>query len=292
MATSTTITAEGPNAEQIRYWNEQAGPKWVAMREQLDLQLAPLGLRGVDRASIVHGETVLDVGCGCGTTSLELARRTGETGNVLGVDVSAPMLDVARRRARDAGLRNVRFELADVQTHQFSCASRDVAFSRFGVMFFADPVAAFANVRRTLKPGGRLAFVCWQSLGVNPWMALPLAAVAQHVSLPPPAGPDAPGPFAFADRDRVAGILKNAGFSDVGFEAVEEPLTIGGTPDLDAAVEFLLMLGPTQALLAQADEALRAQVVKSVRAAIAPHHTPDGVRLPAAAWVVRARYSR
>lgn len=292
MPGSSTITAEGPNAEQIRYWNEQAGPKWVAMQEQLDLQLAPLGLRGIERAAIVHGEAALDLGCGCGTTSLELARRTGETGNVLGVDVSAPMLDVARRRARDAGLRNVRFELADAQTHQFSCASRDVAFSRFGVMFFADPVAAFANVRRALKPGGRLAFVCWQSLGLNPWMALPLAAVAQHVSLPPPASPDAPGAFAFADRDRVAGILKNAGFADAAFEAVEEPLTIGGTPDLDAAVDFLLTVGPTQALLGQASEELRAQVVKSVRAAIAPHHTADGVRLPAAAWVVRARSAR
>ena len=292
MVTSSTITAEGPNAEQIRYWNEQAGPKWVALQQLLDLQLASLGLRALDRAAIVHGESILDLGCGCGTTSLELARRTGETGNVLGVDISAPMLDLARLRAKDAGVRNVRFELADAQTHQFSCASRDVAFSRFGVMFFADPAVAFANVRRALKPGGRLAFVCWQALGLNPWMALPLAAVAQHVPLPAPVGPDAPGPFAFADRDRVNGILKNAGFSEIAFEAVEEPLTIGGTADLDAAVDFLLMLGPTQALLAKADEALRAQVVKSVRAAIAPHHGPDGVRLPAAAWVVRARYSR
>lgn len=292
MATSSTITAEGPNAEQIRYWNEQAGPKWVALQELLDLQLAGLGTRAIDRAAIVHGEAILDVGCGCGTTSLELARRAGETGNVLGVDVSAPMLDLARRRARDAGLRNVRFELADAQTHQFSCASRDVAFSRFGVMFFSDPVAAFANVRRALKPGGRLAFVCWQSLGLNPWMAVPLAAVAQHVSLPPPASPDAPGAFAFADRDRVGGILKKAGFSEIAFEAVEESLIIGGTADLDTAVEFLLTLGPTQALLAQADEPLRAQVVRSVRTSLVPHHGPDGVRMPAAAWVVRARYSR
>lgn len=287
-----TITAEGPNAEQIRYWNEQAGPKWVALQEQLDLQLRDLGTKAIDRAAIVHGEAILDLGCGCGSTSLELARRTDQTGSVLGVDISAPMLEVARRRARDAGLRNVRFELADAQTHQFSCSSRDIAFSRFGVMFFADPVAAFANVRRALKPGGRLAFVCWQALAKNPWMALPLAAVAQHVPLPPPAGPDAPGPFSFADRDRVSGILKAAGFSDVALDSVEEPLTIGGTPDLDAAVEFLLMLGPTQALLAQADETVRAQVLKAVRASIAPHHGPSGVQLPAAAWIVRARYSR
>ena len=287
-----TDAATGPNAAMHTNWNTASAPAWIAQQAALDRQLGPLGDEAMAALAPKAGEAIIDIGCGCGTTSLELARRTGETGNVLGVDISAPMLDVARRRARDAGLRNVRFELADVQTHQFSCASRDVAFSRFGVMFFADPVAAFANVRRALKPGGRLAFVCWQSLGLNPWMALPLAAVAQHVSLPPPAGPDAPGAFAFADRDRVAGILKSAGFSDVAFESVEEPLIIGGTPDIDAAVEFLLTLGPTQALLAQADEALRAQVVKSVRAAIAPHHTPEGVRLPAAAWVVRARYVR
>jgi SAM-dependent methyltransferase len=292
MATSTTITAQGPNADQIRYWNEQAGPKWVALQELLDLQLASLGARAIERAAIVHGESIVDLGCGCGTTSIELARRTGETGNVLGVDISAPMLDLARKRAREAGVGNVRFELADAQTHQFSCASRDVAFSRFGVMFFTDPVAAFANIRRALKTGGRLAFVCWQSLGQNPWMALPLAAVAQHVALPPPAGPDAPGPFAFADRERVTGILKAAGFSEIAFEAVEEPLTIGGTPDLDAAVDFLLTMGPTQALLAQVDEVVRTKVVQAVRASVAPHHGPAGVRLPAAAWVVRARYSR
>lgn len=286
------IAAEGPNAEQIRYWNEQAGPKWVAQQQQLDLQLVDLGARAMDRAGIVAGEAVLDLGCGCGATTLELARRTGETGSVLGVDISAPMLALARRRADEAGLRNVRFELADAQTHQFSCASRDVAFSRFGVMFFADPVAAFANVRRALKPGGRLAFVCWQALGQNAWMAVPLGAVAQHVALPAPAGPDAPGPFAFADRDRVSGILQKAGFSEVAFEPVEEPLTIGGTADLDAAVDFLLMLGPTQALLAGADDAVRKRVVQSVRAAIAPHHGPSGVRMPAAAWIVRARYSR
>ncbi|MBM4245881.1 MAG: methyltransferase domain-containing protein [Deltaproteobacteria bacterium] len=292
MSTTDTIAADGPNAEQIRYWNEQAGPKWVTLQDRLDQQLDELGRRAMDRAGIVPGETILDLGCGCGTTTLELAQRTGETGNVLGIDISAPMLELARRRAHDAGTRNARFELADAQTHQFSCASRDVAFSRFGVMFFADPVAAFDNVRRALRPGGRLAFVCWQSLGQNPWMSLPLAAVAQHVALPPPAGPDAPGPFAFADRERVSGILQEAGFTDVAFETLEEPITVGGTPDLDQAVEFLLTMGPTQALLAQADEGVRAQVVQSVRAAMAPHHGPKGVRLPAAAWVVRARYSR
>ena len=283
---------EGPNAEQIRYWNQQAGPKWVAQQAQLDAQLADLGARTMAGAAIVAGEALLDIGCGCGATTIELGRRTSATGSVLGVDISAPMLEVARRRAADAGQGNVQFELADAQTHPLSAASRDVVFSRFGVMFFADPVAAFANVRRALRPGGRLAFVCWQALPLNPWMAIPLGAVAQHLPLPPPPAPDAPGPFAFADGDRVGRILRDAGYADVELEPVADHLTVGGTASLDEAARFLITLGPAAALLAGADDAVRARVADAVRAAIAPHHGPHGVRMPAAAWIVRARYSR
>jgi len=287
----STLDTAGANAEQIRYWNEQAGPKWVAQQAQLDAQLAALGERAMDRAAIAAGESILDVGCGCGASALELTRRTGDTGSVLGVDISAPMLELARRRAEEAGARKLRFELADAQTHQFPTASHDVVFSRFGVMFFADPVAAFANLRRVLKPGGRLAFVCWQALPLNPWMAVALGAVAQHVPLPPPA-PSAPGPFAFADHERVAGILEQAGFAEIGFDAAEDEMTVGGTTDLDQAVAFVLMLGPTSALLAGADQAVRTRVVAAVRAALAPYHGPAGVRMASATWIVRARYSR
>jgi SAM-dependent methyltransferase len=289
----STLAQTGPNAEQIRYWTEMAGPKWVAQQARLDALIGTLGQRAMDRAEIVPGDAILDVGCGCGTTTLELGQRTGETGNVLGVDISAPMLELARRRSDDAGLRNVRFELADAQTHQFSSAGRDLVFSRFGVMFFADPVAAFANLRRALEPGGRLAFVCWQAMALNPWMAVPLGAALQHLTLTtPPTPPGAPGPFAFADRDRVDGILRDAGFADVVIEPYEEELTVGGTTDLDEAVTFLLTLGPTSAALAEAGDDVRARVVTAVRDAIAPYHGPAGVRLPAAAWIVRARYSR
>lgn len=286
------LPSDGPNAEQVRYWNQQAGPKWVAQQAQLDAQLADLGTLAMERAAIVAGEAILDVGCGCGATTLELARRTGESGSVLGADISEPMLALARRRAAEAGLRNVQFELADAQTHAFAAASRDIVFSRFGVMFFADPTAAFANLHRTLRPGGRLAFVCWQALPLNPWMAVPLGVVAQHVTLPPPPPPGAPGPFAFADRERVTGILRDAGFADVDFEPTVGEMTIGGTADLDEAVAFLLTLGPSAALLADAGPEVRTRVVAAVRDAIAPHHGAGGVRMPAAAWLVRARYSR
>ena len=288
----STEPSSGPNAEQVRYWNEQTGPKWVALQAQLDAQLDALGLRAMERAAIAAGEAILDVGCGCGATTLELARRTGSGGEVLGVDISAPMLEVARRRAAEAGLDNARFERADAQTHALPAASRDVVFSRFGVMFFADPTAAFRNLHRTLRPSGRLSFVCWQSLPQNPWMAVPLGVVAQHVALPPPPVPGAPGPFAFADRERVTGILVDAGFAEVDFEPAHDELTIGGTTDLDEAVKFLLTLGPSAALLAAASDAVRSTVVAAVRDAIAPHHGAGGVCMPAAAWLVRARYSR
>jgi len=281
--------ADGPNAEQRRYWNEQAGPRWVASQTLLDRQLEALGRLAMDRARVAGGEAVLDVGCGCGASALELARRVGPRGRVPGVDLSAPMLEVARRRAADERLAHLAFEQADAQTHPLPEARFQLVYSRFGVMFFADPVAAFANLRAALAPGGRIAFVCWQSLGQNPWMAVPLGAIAEHVALPPPPAPDAPGPFAFADRARVERILADAGFAGVGHEEVSETLTIGGTGSLDEAVAFLLQLGPAGALLRDAEPATRERAAAAVREAIAPHHGPEGVRMPSAAWVVTAR---
>jgi SAM-dependent methyltransferase len=287
----STLEPSGANAEQIRYWNELAGPRWVAQQALLDAQLADLGAHAIGRAAVAAGDAVLDVGCGCGATALELARRVGDTGSVLGVDISAPMLALARQRAAQAGARKLRFELADAQTHQFACEGNDVVFSRFGVMFFADPVAAFANLRRTLKRGGRLAFVCWQALPLNPWMALPLGVIAQHVALPPPPAPDAPGPFSFASRERVAGILERAGFGDIVIEPVVEQLSLGGTIDLDQAVDFVLTLGPAATLLRDAPPDVRRRTAAAVRDALAPFHGPGGVRMDSAAWIVRARYS-
>ncbi|MEW6270520.1 MAG: class I SAM-dependent methyltransferase [Thermodesulfobacteriota bacterium] len=284
-----TLAADGPNAEQVRYWNEVAGPKWVSYQATLDAQIGWLGERVMDRAAIAAGESILDVGCGCGTTTRELARRTGASGRVLGVDVSAPMLEVARERARTVGASNVAFTQADAQTHPFEPAAYDLAFSRFGVMFFTDPTAAFANVRRALRPGGRLAFVCWQALAKNPWFAVPLAAVAQHVALPSPPAPGAPGPFAFADPGRVTGILEGAGFADAALEPVVDVLTVGGDGGLDAAVDFLLQFGPASAVLREAGIDPRERVVPAVRDALAPHAGPDGVRMECAAWIVTAR---
>jgi SAM-dependent methyltransferase len=280
----------GGNAEQVRYWNETAGPKWVAYQALLDAQLRPLGVRAMERGGIAAGDRVVDVGCGCGDSTLELARRVAPGGEVVGLDPSALMLARARERAREAGVGNATFVEGDAQTHALAPASFDAVYSRFGVMFFADPVAAFANLRRGLRPGGRLAFVCWQAMTQNPWLLVPLMAAAQHLTLPPPPAPGAPGPFAFADRERVGDILRQAGFADIDFADVQQTLTLGGGGGVDAAVRLLLEgVGPTSAVLREAEPAVRERVTTAVRAALAPFADADGVRMPSAAWVVSAR---
>ena len=281
-----TIAAEGPNAEQIRYWNETLGPRWVEQEDLLDAQIAPLGLAAMERAHPGKGERVLDVGCGCGQTSLQLAERVGSEGSVFGVDVSSPMLE--RARARAAGRPNLRFTNADAQTHAFR-ERFDLAFSRFGVMFFADPVAAFANLHRALRPGGRLAFVCWQALDRNPWLLVPLRAVVGIVDLPPPPPPGAPGPFSFADPERVPGILEAGGFEAVALERLEGQLAIGAGGDLARAVQFTLQMGPVSAALREAGAELRLRAADAIRAALAPLASEAGVRAGYAAWIATAR---
>ena len=284
-----TLEAAGPNAEQITYWNER-GPKWVARMDQLDEQIAPLGLAAMNRAGVAAGERVLDVGCGCGQTTLELAARVGARGSVTGIDISTPMLERARARAAERGLLAVRFMNADAQSTLLDTSSFDLIFSRFGVMFFADPKAAFANLRASLVPGGRVAFVCWQALALNPWIRVPLLAAGQVVALPAPPAAGAPGPFSFADPGRLQGILTGAGFGAVAIEPLEGELLIGGaSARVEEAVEIVLEMGPMATALREAGESARPRVIAAVREALAPYSTPSGVSLPYAAWIASAR---
>jgi SAM-dependent methyltransferase len=283
------MDATGPNAEQITYWNEKSGPKWVAEQAVLDAMIAPFGAKVMAALAPSAGEHVVDVGCGCGETSLELGRRVTARGGVLGIDISVPMLARARERAAAERLEHVRFVAGDAQTHRFAPDAADAIFSRFGVMFFADPAAAFANLRATLRAGGRLGFVCWQPITENPWMLTPLMAVAGIVPLPPPPPPDAPGPFAFGDRDRVAGLLGRAGFRDVAFESYRTDIAVAGGADLDRSVQFLLQFGPLCAVLGEAGPDAIARVRAAVGDAIAPFATARGVAMPSAAWIVTAR---
>jgi SAM-dependent methyltransferase len=249
--------------------------------------IAPIGRLAMDRAGLTTGEHVLDVGCGCGDSTLEIARRVGAAG-VLGCDVSAPMLALAAERARAAGLAEIRFVQADAQVHPFPPAAFDVVYSRFGVMFFADPAAAFTNLARALRPGGRVAFACWQELAKNPWMLVPLGGAAQVIPLPPPPAPGAPGPFSMGDPERVRRILTEAGLDQIVVAPYEDIVTRAS--GLDEAVEFMLQMGPAAAALREAvDPSLRPRVARAVRAALEPYVTSEGVRMRGSAWLVAAR---
>jgi SAM-dependent methyltransferase len=279
------------NAEMIRYWNEGAAPAWTVYEQALDAQLAPLGARARERAALRAGERVLDVGCGCGATTLELAAAVGPAGRVVAVDVSRPMLARAEERARQSALADrIDFRLDDAQSAAFEPGFFDIVYSRFGVMFFADPVAAFANLRGTLREGGRLAFVCWQPREKNPWMMAPALAAAQHIPFPAPPPPDAPGPFAFGDADRVRGILRDAGFADVAIDAVNEPMRLAGD-SVDEALDLFLAVGPVGAALREAnpDPEQRAKVLEAVRGVLQRFETPRGLEAGAGAWIVSAR---
>jgi len=282
------IAYEGPNVEQIRYWNEIMGPQWAAVDDILSAQIRPLGLAAMKRLDPRPGERIIDVGCGCGETTAEIARRVGSNGRILGIDISEPL--AAKARKVTAEFPNVEIRLADAQTSPIESGEFDALFSRFGVMFFADPVAAFANLRSALRIGGRMSFVCWQPIVENFWMTIPAMAVASHIPVKRPE-PNAPGPFAFADIDRVHGILESAGFQNVQHEAIRESLFVAGGEPLDGAVALLLRIGPTGAAIREANagpellDAIRA----SVREAIAPYETPEGVRMPSGAWIVSAQ---
>ncbi len=291
----TSPAAAAPNADQDLYWNEQAGPKWVVLQEHIDAQIRPLGELIMARAGCTAGERVLDVGCGCGDTTLDLARRVAPGGRVLGLDISAPMLahagqrlEAEERRAAVGG--EVSFQRADAQTWAFDAGAFDVLFSRFGVMFFADPRAAFTNLHRALRSGGRLAFVCWQGVADNPWMLVPMAAALQLLPPPPLPVAGAPGPFAFADPEHVRGSLGAAGFTAVALEPVRMTLTVGGGSDLDQSVDFLLQMGPTARALRDApDPSVVPRVAAAVREALLPYATPQGVQMDSASWLVTAR---
>ena len=272
------------NAAQVAYWNDTAGRTWADLQDRIDRQIRPLGLAAMDRLAPAPGEQVLDVGCGCGDTSLELARRVEPEGGVLGLDISAPMLEVARGRAEAAGAHNLAFREADAQVAALP-DDRDAVFSRFGVMFFADPAAAFANLRRSLRPGGRLAFVCWRPLPENLWIHLPAEAAAGLVPPAPPPEPGTPGPFAFADPDRVRRILAEAGFTGIEISPHDE--AIGGL-DLEGTVGMSVWRGPLGAILRERPD-LAPVLHDRVRTAVSPWLRGDAVYMPSATWLVSAR---
>ncbi len=284
-----SLTVTPPNADQVAYWNGEAGAKWALLQERLDRLFAGITEEAIAEAAPAPGERVLDIGCGCGATVLALAERVGADGRVLGVDISDPMLEIARRRITAAGLSQAEALLADAATHRFEPGQTDLIFSRFGVMFFDAPVEAFINLRRALAPGGRLFFACWRPFKDNDWFAVPFKAVVPHLPPQEKPEPDAPGPFAFADPDRVTRILGLAGFSDVAIRPVDTMLTLGRSDDMADTAGFASQVGPvSRALATAADDGQRASRRTGARRALREHEGAEGIRLGAQLWFVSA----
>ncbi len=282
--------AETPtNSAQIDYWNEKGGPKWVLHQETLDAQIGPHGEAMIQAAAVRPGEKILDVGCGCGGTTLRIAQHAGAEGHVTGVDISLPMLGLARDRASRQGLSNIEFHEGDAQIFNWNDASFDAAVSRFGVMFFEDPVAAFLNIRRALEPGGRLAFACWRAPQENPWVMLPMIEASKRIPMPEPPPPDAPGPFAFSDSARVERILKEAGFSGVSISPLDLTMKLGGSTNLDDSVDFMFEIGPLSRIAGELDAPKLAEIREAIRGVFSKFHSEEGVSVKSAAWVVTAR---
>lgn len=278
------MTDAAVNAAQEEYWNGRAGQTWVELNRLLDMELRPLGLEAQAALDPQPGARVMDIGCGAGETSLDLARAVSPGGAVLGVDLSRALLDVAERRAQGLDLE-VRFEADDAQTSDFGGERFDAAFSRFGVMFFADPAAAFANILKALKPGGRIAFVCWRPPEENPLMTAPFKAAERLIPPQPPSDPLAPGPFAFADPERVRRILGEAGFGQVAIRPFDAKVG-GWTPE--EALIVAQRVGPLGAVLRENPD-LRPKVLEAVAGELQRHTGADGkVRMDAAVWIVTA----
>jgi SAM-dependent methyltransferase len=271
------------NLEMARAWGDESA-HWTEEEAHYDAAVRHHTDRLWEAARISVADHVLDIGCGTGGTTREVARAAA-SGSALGVDLSARMIERAREQAAAEGLTNARFEQADAQVHPFARDAFDLAVSRFGAMFFGDPVAAFTNLAGALRPGGRLLLLAWQELKNNQWLVAVRQALAMGRELPaPPVG--APGPFGLADPDGVRRILTGAGFDDITFHEVREPIVLGS--DADDAFTFVRGIGPTHGLLDGLDDGARVQALEQLRTTLAAHETGEGVRLDSAAWLISA----
>ena len=280
------MSLQPANAEQAEYWNGPGGRHWTERQEMQDALLAPVSAIALKAARSKAGERVLDIGCGCGDTSLALAQSVGPLGHVLGLDLSEAML--ARARERAPAHARVAFAAGDATGYGFAPGAADLLFSRFGVMFFADPTRSFANMRLGLKPAGRVVFACWREAKLNPWLGLPLRAAVKHVPRLPDLGPEDPGPFSFADLGRVRRILEGAGFGGFAATPHDLELDVAGGKGLEGALASALEIGPASRALEGQPEPLRAAATQSIREALAPHLVGDKVPLGAAIWIVEA----
>jgi SAM-dependent methyltransferase len=272
------------NGDQLAFWNGAGGEMWVARQRHTDIILAPVSNALLALAAPRAGERVLDVGCGCGATTLDFAHAVGPTGRVTALDISAPMLAEGRARAEAAGLANIDWREADAATAKLD--TFNLLTSAFGVMFFGDPVAAFTHFRRDARPGARMTFVAWRSLAENPWMETPMRAVAPHVPPRPTSDPQAPGMFAFADPQRVSQVLTAAGWAPPRLEKLDLDLDIAAGRGLEEAVIQMTQIGAINSWLRGEAPEVAAAAKASLREALGAHQDGASVRLPGAMWIV------
>jgi SAM-dependent methyltransferase len=277
-------TPEQINADQLAFWNGLGGQTWVARQKHTDITLAPVSEALLALAVPRVGERVLDVGCGCGASTLDIARAVGPKGHVAAFDISGPMLAEGQSRAKAAGITNI--DWRQVDPAMATLDGYDLLVSNFGVMFFGDPVAAFAHMRGAASPGARMAFVCWRPLSENPWMTVPMDAVSPHLPPRAKAVPHAPGMFAFADPERVAQILTEAGWAPPQLDKLDLDLDIAAGRDLEEAVAQSTQIGAINSWLRGQPSEVVAAAIASIREALTTHLDGVSVRLRGAAWLV------
>ncbi len=274
-----------PNDAQVRYWNGPGADDWTLAQDRLDRMLTPFDSLLLEHLELNEGQSVLDIGCGCGSTSLAVAEAVGPGGRVIGVDVSRPMLERARERVGRSG--SVSFIEADAQTTDFESLGVDHIVSRFGVMFFDDPVAAFGNIATAGTPGALLSFLCWQSPNLNPWFGFAGRAVRDVLELPRPDR-GGPGPFSMADHEVIAGTGLGAGLSDLEISEHEIEISFGGGGEIDELVDFAMEFGPVGRTVA-GDQDQTARAREALNSAVGELWSDGAVRFDGVCWLVQAR---
>ncbi len=272
------------NADQLAFWNGAGGEMWVKRQAHTDITLAPVSEALLAFAAPRSGESILDVGCGCGASTLDFARAVGASGRVAALDISGPMLAEGAARAKAKGLTNIDWRQEDPATAALE--PYDLLTSNFGVMFFGDPVAAFSHMRKSARPGARMAFVCWRTPAENLWMDVPMRAVAAHLPPRPKPNPQAPGMFAFADPLRVERVFSASGWAKPQFRKLDLKVDIAAGHGLDEAVAQLTQIGAINSWLRGQPQEIVSAAAASLRGALMPYREDDSVRLPAAMWLV------
>ena len=279
---------EDKNIKQKQFWSGAGGDVWVDKQREMDIMLNPLGERVIQGLDLKEETKILDIGCGCGATTLEIAKIVNQ-GEIIGVDISEPMLERATQTASDMALTNISYQVKDVQVDEMPNNYFDIAFSRFGVMFFEDPFEAFNNINHSLKDDGQLSFVCWQHASLNPWQSLSIQVIKEFLDLPAPP-PKSPGPFAFEDKSYIEEILNASGFRDIEIKDNQEDIVMFSGKSIREACEDYLTINPVVTeMLKNSPSELREEILEALIGKFSDYHKDDGLLFPSATWIVTAK---